>query len=201
VNLDRRARERAGPLTESERDKVKRLRANAELAMERDVLKRRCLRVKQAMGRRGVELGAPWLCRVWRWDITGVVSQVAQRRSVATSESVDGVGGDDRLPVTQVRVEQGLVARPKRKRRGTTRPDKLPLKAPDARRPDFTRPRSRTCAGEDLTEITTDDGKLQIATVLDLPARRRVGFAVGVHHHAELARAALAWPSPSAAAR
>jgi len=43
----------------------------------------------------------------------------------------------------------------------------------------------------DLTEIPTDEGKLYLATVLDLASRRLPGFALGEHHDAPLARAAL----------
>ena len=43
----------------------------------------------------------------------------------------------------------------------------------------------------DLTEIPTDEGKLYLATVEDLASRRLAGFAIGSHHDADLARAAL----------
>lgn len=64
--------------------------------------------------------------------------------------------------VAMLMAEQDLVARRKRKRRGKTRPDKSARKAPDAPRRDFTPPAQpdvRWCG--DLTEIPTDEGKLQ----------------------------------------
>jgi hypothetical protein len=90
--------------------------------------------------------------------------------------------------IATLMAEQGLVARRKRKRHGSTRPDKSARKAPDGLRRDFSpppRPDVRWCG--DLTEIPTDEGKLQLAAVLDLhsptlcrvrhghPPRRRAG--------------------------
>jgi putative transposase len=94
--------------------------------------------------------------------------------------------------VAKLMAEQGLVARTKRKRRSTTRKDRSARKAPDALKRDFTppdRPNRRWCG--DLTEIPTGEGKLYLAAVLDLHSRRCVGFALGAHHDAALARAAL----------
>ena len=65
--------------------------------------------------------------------------------------------------VAVLMAEQGLVARRTRRRRGTTKPDKSARKAPDGLRRDFTppsRPDVRWCG--DLTEIPTDEGKLQL---------------------------------------
>jgi putative transposase len=94
--------------------------------------------------------------------------------------------------VAMLMAEHRLVARAKRKRRSTTRRDASARKAPDALQRDFTpppQPNMRWCG--DLTEIPTGEGKLYLATVLDLHSRRCVGFALGAHHDAELARAAL----------
>jgi putative transposase len=94
--------------------------------------------------------------------------------------------------VAQLMAEQHLVARAKHHRRSTTRPDKSARKAPDALGRDFSPPAQpdvRWCG--DLTEIPTDEGVLYLAAILDLHSRRCVGFALGEHHDAELARAAL----------
>ena len=94
--------------------------------------------------------------------------------------------------VARLMAEQGLVARRRRKRRSLTKPDRSARKAPDALQRDFTapeRPDVRWCG--DLTEIPNDEGPFYLAAVLDLHSRRFLGFAMGPHHDAELARAAL----------
>jgi len=87
---------------------------------------------------------------------------------------------------------QGLAGRsPKRKRRCLTRPDKRAEPIPDLIGRDFsTGPVNQRWCG-DLTEIPTDEGKLYLATVLDLGSRRLPGFALGEHHDSPLAKAAL----------
>jgi putative transposase len=87
---------------------------------------------------------------------------------------------------------QGLAGRcPKRKRRSLTRPDKAAAPIPDLVKRDFAAGviNQRWCG--DLTEMPTDEGKLYLATVLDLASRRLPGFAIGEHHDAPLAKAAL----------
>ena len=87
---------------------------------------------------------------------------------------------------------QGLQGRsPKRKRRSLTRPDKAAAPIPDLIGRDFTAEAidQRWCG--DLTEIPTGEGKLYLATVLDLASRRLPGFALGEHHDSALARSAL----------
>jgi transposase InsO family protein len=87
---------------------------------------------------------------------------------------------------------QGLQGRsPKRKRRSLTRPDAAAARVPDLIGRDFNAERidQRWCG--DLTEIPTDEGKLYLATVLDLASRRLPGFALGERHDSALAKAAL----------
>jgi len=94
--------------------------------------------------------------------------------------------------VAKLMAEQDLVARRKRGRRSLTKADRSARKAPDSLGRDFTppnRPDVRWCG--DLTEIPNDEGKFYLAATLDLHSRRCVGFAMGAHHDAELARAAL----------
>jgi transposase InsO family protein len=84
------------------------------------------------------------------------------------------------------------VARRRRRRRGWTKSSAAARKAADLVRGDFS---LRDAPNEvwvgDLKQIPTEQGPLWLATVLDLHSRRIVGFALGVHHDAELARAAL----------
>jgi transposase InsO family protein len=87
--------------------------------------------------------------------------------------------------------EQGLAARRKKKRRATTRPGKGRWRAPDLVKRDFpARQLNRKWYG-DGTEIKTGQGKLYLASVLDMASRRVLGFALGEHHDAELAYSAL----------
>ena len=87
---------------------------------------------------------------------------------------------------------QGLAARPKKKRRGLTKADRRARKAPDLLKRDFAPPpRIDQRWVSDLTEIPTDQGVLYLASILDLNSRRAVGYALGAHHDADLAAAAV----------
>jgi len=94
--------------------------------------------------------------------------------------------------IAVIMAEQHLVARPRRGRRGSTRPDQSKRKAPDLLHRDFTPPaRPNVAWVGDLTEVPCDEGPFYLAAVLDLHSRRAVGFAMGAHHDTGLATAAL----------
>ncbi len=86
---------------------------------------------------------------------------------------------------------QGLVARPKRRFRSLTRPDKAAPPAPDLLGRDFSAQTVNEKWCGDLTEIPTAEGKLYLAAVEDLASRRVPGFAIDEHHDARLATGAL----------
>jgi putative transposase len=87
---------------------------------------------------------------------------------------------------------QGLVARPgPRRRHWLTRQAKKAAVAPDLLGRDFDAKEINTKWSGDLTEIPTDEGKLYLAAVEDLASRRVPGFAIGEHHDAALAAAAI----------
>jgi transposase InsO family protein len=88
--------------------------------------------------------------------------------------------------------EQHLAARRKHRRRGTTRPGKGRWRAPDLVKRDFPAARLNKKWYGDGTEIPTGEGKLYLASVLDMASRRILGFALGEHHDAQLAYGALA---------
>ena len=88
--------------------------------------------------------------------------------------------------------EQHLAARRKKKRKGTTRPGTGRWRAPDLVKRDFAAVQINRKWYGDGTEVPTDEGKLYLASVLDMASRRILGFALGEHHDAQLAYGALA---------
>ena len=87
--------------------------------------------------------------------------------------------------------EQHLAARGKKRRRATTRPGKGRWRAPDLVRRDFPAGKINQKWYGDGTEITTAEGKLHLASVLDMASRRVLGLALSQHHDAQLAYGAL----------
>jgi putative transposase len=93
--------------------------------------------------------------------------------------------------VAKLMAELGLAGRPlPRRRRSLTRQGKRAA-APDLVQRRFTAPAPDVLWCGDLTQIVTDEGKLYLATVLDLFSRRMLGYARSEHHDAALAVAAL----------
>jgi putative transposase len=98
-------------------------------------------------------------------------------------------GQRDTVAAPDARARAGRPA-PK-KRRQATRQGRGRWRAPDLIGRDFGTDRLNHKWYGDGTEIGTDEGKLYLDSVLDMGSRRVVGFAVGEHHDAGLAQAAL----------
>ncbi|MCX4428566.1 IS3 family transposase [Streptomyces mirabilis] len=92
--------------------------------------------------------------------------------------------------VARLMAELGLAGRRIRRRRGLTRPGNRPA-FPDFVRRDFSATAPDQVWAGDMTEIVTGEGKLYLATVIDLFSRRLLGYAMGERHDAELVVASL----------
>jgi putative transposase len=86
---------------------------------------------------------------------------------------------------------QGLQGRKLKRRRGLTKQDETAPKFPDLVQRDFTTaaPNVKWCG--DMTEIPTDEGKLYLATVIDLFSRKLLACPTSAHPDAQLACDAL----------
>jgi putative transposase len=86
---------------------------------------------------------------------------------------------------------QGLQGRKSKRRKGLTVQDKTAPTFPDLVRREFTAsaPNTKWCG--DMTEIPTDEGKLYLATVIDLYSRRLLACPISEHPNAELAGDAI----------
>jgi transposase InsO family protein len=86
---------------------------------------------------------------------------------------------------------QGLQGRKPKRSKGLTRQDKNAAKFPDLQKRDFSAaaPNRKWCG--DITEIPTDEGKLYLASVLDLCGRRLLARPMSEHPDAELASDAI----------
>jgi putative transposase len=81
---------------------------------------------------------------------------------------------------------QGLFGRKPKHRKGLTRQDKKAAKFPDLLRRDFTAPAPNVKWCGDVTEVPTGEGKLYLASVLDLYSRRLLACPMSEHPDAEL---------------
>ena len=86
---------------------------------------------------------------------------------------------------------QGLKGRKVKRNRGLTRQDRTAPKFPDLLKRDFTATAANLRWVGDMTEIPTDEGKLYLATVLDLFSRRLLAAPTSDHPNAQLAMDAI----------
>jgi putative transposase len=164
-------------------------------------------RVPYAVACRALGVSRSW---VYKWQDGNLLPRAARRAALAAEvrrlfTAHRGTYGSPRITadlreagwsvskntVAALMREQGLAARRKKRRRATTRPGKGRWRAPDLVKRDFpARQLNRKWYG-DGTEIRTGEGKLYLASVMDMASRRVLGHALGGHHDAQLAYSAL----------
>lgn len=144
-------------------------------------------------------LGDQWLRRRRRAAVDAVVAYEFARRNgrdgspPITMRLKDSGWRISKNTVADSMRRQGLVARPKKYRRGLTKADKRARKPPDLLQRDFWPPPAINQRWVwDLTEIPTGEGVLYLASILDLHGRRVAGYALGTHHDADPVAVAIA---------
>jgi transposase InsO family protein len=163
--------------------------------------------VPHAVACRALGISESWF---YKWRDRPATARLVRRAELAAKirEFFDASGGTYGSPritldlwaagyrvsentVAKLMAELGLAGRkPRRRPKHLTKPGKRPA-APDLVRRKFTAVAPNVLWCGDLTEIDTDEGKLYLATVLDLFSRRLLGYAMSEHHDAVLARASL----------
>jgi putative transposase len=165
-------------------------------------------RVPHAVSCRALGVSRSWF---YKWKAGELPARAARRAALAGEvarlfKAHRGTYGSPRITadlreagwtvsqntVAALMAEQGLAARRTRKRRSTTRPGKGRWHASDLVKRDFPAQKLNTKWYGDGTEIPTGQGKLYLASVMDMASRRVLGFALGEHHDAALAYGALA---------
>jgi putative transposase len=165
-------------------------------------------RIPHATSCRALGVSQSWFCK-WRGGTLPPRAQRRARRAAEVKRLFDahrGKAGSPRITadlrddgwrvsentVAALMREQNLVARPKRRRKATTRPGRGRWRAPDQVKRDFSAAKlNRTWYG-DGTEIGTGEGKLHLVSVMDAASRRILGFTLSERHNAQSAYGALA---------
>lgn len=93
--------------------------------------------------------------------------------------------------VAESMARQGVQGRKPKRRKGLTKQDKTAPIFPDLLNRDFTAPAANVKWCGDVTEIPTDEGKLFMATVLDLFARKLLACPISEHPDTELCSDAI----------
>ena len=164
--------------------------------------------IPQAVSCRALGVSQAW---IYKWRRGDVSPRRARRAALAAEiarlfKAHHGTYGAPRITadlkdagwavsentVAAVMREQRLAARRKKRRKASTRPGKGRWRAPDLVGRDFTAAKVNQKWFGDGTEIWTADGKLYLASVLDVASRRILGFALSEHHDAQRAYGALA---------
>jgi putative transposase len=111
---------------------------------------------------------------------------------VITADLQDAGWRVSKNTVAALMAEQHLAARPKRRRKSTTRPGRGRWRAPDLVKRQFPAARLNHKWYGDGTEIPTDEGKLHLVSVMDAASRKILGFTLSERHDAAAAYGALA---------